>query len=59
MDISSKKVKVIEIKTGKCVIYESQSAVVRHLKIAQNTIVDIMKNRRSNEYKGYKFEKVN
>lgn len=55
---TSKKVKVICLATKKETIYDSQSDCVRALKMAQNTIIDILKGRRSNEYKGFRFENV-
>lgn len=54
-EITSKKVRVIEIITNKETLYSSRAKCTKALKMTAQTLIDILSGKRSNEYKGYRF----
>jgi len=59
VEATSKRVKVIEISTGKEIIYSSRAKCTKDLKLTAQTLIDILSGKRSNEYKGYRFFSMN
>jgi group I intron endonuclease len=51
----NKPVKVINLSTGKETVYPSNAAVCKEFRMTAGTLIDILKGKRSNEYKGHRF----